>query len=353
MPRLIDRILSNGYYYGSTESEVLYFPDSVLPEVFLINNVADYFYAQVDRSKTVWEVDEFPNVALPYKQTWMEYDATGIRCIDKNQLGVDSIGVLFQCETTQNMDSPSSPLSDLMPQTSGKLNPAKPNETIEFSWGDSLCKVPKSEFHWHATAKVFLSSPDNKRPVLCLTVVLLISYDGKLVSFGKHDPTGKTPDFLARLHGGADHKYEGEADARRTIFAITHAGIYPAFLALTFLHCKNVQLIDNAPNPKMARAYQRRKGIAPVTFKTLEVQSVQRRLREAGATGGADGLKLALHKCRGHFNHYGEKWLHPDGRPKGKLFGKHEGMFWIPETAKGRSTHGAVIKDYNVREPKE
>lgn len=116
---------------------------------------------------------------------------------------------------------------------------------------------------------------------------------------------------------------------------------YPAFLAISFLHCKNVTQIEHIPNKKKS-AYHRRFSGHPLTkYYTLEIDPMKKVLHEEGQIESL-GLKKALHICRGHFANYTEG--------KG-LFGKYHGQFWIPQHVKGSASQGIVEKDYSVKAP--
>lgn len=52
-----------------------------------------------------------------------------------------------------------------------------------------------------------------------------------------------------------------------------------------------------------------------------------------------NGLKKALHICRGHFANYS---------PEHPLFGKYVGQFWKPSHVRGSIGSGAVVKDYKI-----
>lgn len=115
----------------------------------------------------------------------------------------------------------------------------------------------------------------------------------------------------------------------------------PALLAISFLHCKNVAVQDVEPRaltPREVKAGQR----PWVTYKTLDINPMRRVLRAEGGEE-ANGLRRALHVCRGHFATYGED------RP---LFGRLAGRFWIPSHVRGSAERGAVVKDYRVNTPK-
>lgn len=119
--------------------------------------------------------------------------------------------------------------------------------------------------------------------------------------------------------------------------------IFAPLLALSFLHCKNVTIIDNnAPRAERRRA-EREGTKPPVTFKTLDIRPMQEVLRREGNIEKT-GLKMALHICRGHFATYSEE------RP---LFGRVAGTFWKPMHVRGSAKEGVVVKDYAVHQPME
>jgi len=140
---------------------------------------------------------------------------------------------------------------------------------------------------------------------------------------------------------------ETETDEEyRQAFTIFAEAIYVSLFACSLMHCKNVSEKINALPRQRARDRARR-NLAPVVWKTLEVQPVGRsRAARHGENDGFDETpesnKRRLHLCRGHFAEYGING-------KGKLFGKYSGRFWIPPVVKGASSSGLVLKDYAIR----
>lgn len=118
----------------------------------------------------------------------------------------------------------------------------------------------------------------------------------------------------------------------------------PLWFSICFMHCKNVETVQHQPNAKLSRAHRRRHGRELVTYHTLAIEPMKRVLRTEGDIEHT-GIKKALHICRGHFAHYGEKY------GKGKLFGKHEGQFWVPSHVRGSVDVGIADKDYAVKAP--
>lgn len=112
-------------------------------------------------------------------------------------------------------------------------------------------------------------------------------------------------------------------------------------LAMTFAHCKNVKMQENHTPPKVA-AKRKKAGKPPgASYKTLLIDPMKETLRTEGNIE-KNGLKKALHICRGHFATYTED------KP---LFGKVTGTFWKPMHVRGNKKHGEIKKDYDIKAP--
>lgn len=129
-----------------------------------------------------------------------------------------------------------------------------------------------------------------------------------------------------------------DPDKSTVATASTEMWMFPALLAMSFMHCKNVDLVAVEPDVKVNRE-RWKAGLHPfVRYHTLDIEPMRRVLKTEGNIE-ADGIKKALHICRGHFATY------TDERP---LFGKVSGTFWVPAHVRGTSERGVVIKDYRV-----
>lgn len=131
-------------------------------------------------------------------------------------------------------------------------------------------------------------------------------------------------------------------------------------LTLSFLHCKNVTLKtveepesseQSPPSSRKVQKKKRRKQTAvrdqqpvqprpTVTYHILDVEPMKQVLRTEGQAE-RQGLKRALHICRGHFAHYEEG--------KG-LFGKYHGTYWRAQHLRGEASQGTRIKDYRIKD---
>lgn len=257
-------------------------------QVFEISSVADYFYAGTDQEQ--WDVfADFPCVMPPYDCLWLEYAVPPTirsegRVLDTICRGL-KVGVFVNTQ-----------------------------KTVTPTGGKALVQG----------LTVFLEQ-FGKIVGPSMTSCWSVDDQGKAVSL---NPESGNVLYVAS-HAAHDESCVESQQAYMTFG-------YPALLAISFLNCRNVQVLDHAPEPGMARAHRKKHGLGLTKFKTLEISQVKRVLQSASSASGGD-LKVALHMCRGHFKNYNE-------RP---LFGKHKGMYWWGPAIRGTGPH-AVIKDYAV-----
>jgi hypothetical protein len=109
--------------------------------------------------------------------------------------------------------------------------------------------------------------------------------------------------------------------------------------ALNFCNCRNVEIVE----PQRARPEAKRIARTGVRVSTINVFPTGRTTR--GATGQAAGVPLT--SVRGHFAHYGACCAHHE--PRGLLFGKLEGRYWIPQHARGSAEQGEIDSEYVLR----
>jgi len=115
--------------------------------------------------------------------------------------------------------------------------------------------------------------------------------------------------------------------------------LWPYFLTLSFMHCKNVTLENQAEKAGFSpRRHLRLFGRPPICYKVLAIEPMQKIIAHCAAERGVSLLK-ALHICRGHFKDYSRH----DG-----LFGKYKGIFWWNQAVRGNIGAGAVVKSYKV-----
>lgn len=150
-------------------------------------------------------------------------------------------------------------------------------------------------------------------------------YDGNYFSYWV-DRHGKMSNKGNRRIEGADFWY---------------SPIATPLMAISFMHCKNVNRTDATASEGPEERWLRRQKQPSLRYHVLEIDPMKEVLRTEGCAEST-GLKRALHICRGHFATYTE------GKP---LFGRTVGTFWVPSHVRGSSKHGVVVKDYNVKSP--
>lgn len=245
-----------------------------------IQNVADYMYMGTDQEEWEWETD-FPNLAPPFESFWMEW--------------------------TQPKTSVSREM--------GVTHYQGPDLRIAVFWEGF-----QREDGWTLRGSSFSGAgKTGVGPNVMLTME--IRPDGSLARLPQvsvpHNPRMDEPG----------------ADARGGEFLA-------AGLAISFMHCKNVALEDAPPaGTRQQRRAEQRQGIEHAQFKTLIIDPMKKVLRTEGGIE-KNGLKKALHICRGHFATYTED------KP---LFGRHVGTFWKPAHVRGSADAGTVYKDYRVK----
>lgn len=115
----------------------------------------------------------------------------------------------------------------------------------------------------------------------------------------------------------------------------------PALFACGLMNCKNVAKEDATETEGPTDKWLRRMKQPKLRYHVLNIEPMKQVLSTEGGVEH-NGLKKALHICRGHFVHYSAE------KP---LFGKYEGTFWKPAHVRGSIEQGAVVKDYNVNPP--
>jgi hypothetical protein len=132
----------------------------------------------------------------------------------------------------------------------------------------------------------------------------------------------------------------GEGDSGRARAVVNGLGQFhhTALLAMSFMNCKNVTLEAHERDPLVNRE-RRRHGRKPfLRYHTINIEPMKAVLRTEGNVE-SEGLRRALHICRGHFATY------TADKP---LFGRTVGTVWRPSHVRGHASEGVVVSDYNV-----
>jgi hypothetical protein len=152
-------------------------------------------------------------------------------------------------------------------------------------------------------------------------------------------------DWVRRLGGTTDVQTRETERILRVIQANTSSTLFfPAFLAVAFMHCKNVTMKTERPPKKLNHSRVKKGRRALITYRMLEIEPMKKVLRSEG-NAEETGIKQALHITRGHFKDYRNS-------EKG-LFGRYKGLWWWDQHVAGKAEHGTVVKDYVELAPGE
>lgn len=259
--------------------------------VLVIDNVADYFFTS---EQEYWDLTcDFPNLAPPFPVFWAEHRL--IKTIHSKECG-------------------DTDLSHWVPR--GRIGMLIHGLEPDQCTGDI---------------------PANARWILWCELFIDYGMRG-ITATGPHGPVFLAIDAQGRL---IDRPWmqslSDPADAE--IMKNYMTWFNPALLAVSFLHCKNVTLIDNRVDAPLAKKWKARHGILPCAYKTLVIEPLRQILGHQGRAGEI-GLQRALHICRGHFKDYRE------GRG---LFGKYHQLVWQPAIVRGSRGEKAPPREIEVK----
>jgi len=298
--RLLDKILSEGFGTydvlsdDGTKNTLECLRNS---QLVVIDNVAEYFFTQ--RIDDFFSVSDFPCVMLPFELSFFEFRIPGR---DKGWIGCNEVGVLLgmQKPDTRSLEYP------------------------------EILGQPGVEFY--LSGYYFIRQPGLRKTGLVAEFLLPVGKDGQIISPNNDKIHAVTNLFMSGLK---------EKEIEGNLKFIHQFVNFPTFLALSFMHCRNVTKELVEPPPKLSKSHLKKRGRPLLRYYVLQIDHMKSVLEHEGHAG-TDGLKRALHICRGYFATYGK-----DG--KGLLFGKLSGRYWIPMHVRGTAKEGVVVKDYDVK----
>jgi hypothetical protein len=271
-----------------------------LDEAELINtqNVVNYFFQGTTQEH--WDLTkDFPNLAPPFQTFFMEYTIPQYILYEtgqsENKLSGMRVGILAVSEEYSDEEK-------------------------------SHCKSPN--LRWKLNLIIWAKPPGGETKLFPVAIILIVDSLGKLVPVHDENNVVLMPVFF-------DIPDE-ELDTWKSM-----ARIYcdPALLAICFMHCKNVQRVEHDPHKKATQ--KRNRHSCRVKHYTLQIDPMRKILETEGGIN-ENGLKKALHICRGHFKDFSQG--------KG-LFGKYKGVYWWADQTRGSIQNGIVNKDYEVTSP--
>lgn len=259
--------------------------------VLLIDNVADYFYSS---EQEYWDLrDHFPNLAPPYPVFWAEHRM--VTKIHSAECGDTNIGALV----------PRGRIGMLIHGIDPK---------------DARGEIPENT-RWVLWCELFV---DYNQP----GVTAMGPHGSVFLCLDEHGVIIERP-WMQTL---AD---EMDAHIMRGYMTFFN----PCFLAMSFLHCKNVTVVENEVPKPLAKKYRARTGVQPCRYKTLIIEPLKQILRREGGSDRV-GVQKALHICRGHFRDYRE------GRG---LFGKYHQLVWTPSVVRGSKGTSVPPREIEVK----
>jgi len=346
-------------------------------EIFLIDNVSEYLYAQTDQE--VWDVEkDFPCLAPPFPSFWMEHSRPSkiVSCEHGTQSANDMphrIGLWFNYtkitpEAFVKQDYLQASLKGLQQVLNKEFTPE-----IEQEWKSIIAQgadfVDIHDRRWDQLSRKAMMARSHMlqyctytnfakqgfEPLLKLFTEKNAVWIGKCAPYIQHRRNGPVVGPLGEHNMLLNHNGDViETSASINLKLIRDSGDwcrdggglstlwFPGLLAISFCHCRNVT-VRTEEKPAQLLKKQADRGRRHVTYKLLEITPMKTVLKKAGAENPQTGLRRALHICRGHFASYEEKGL----------FGKYRGRFWIPQHIRGTPESGVVAKDYAVNRPQK
>jgi hypothetical protein len=341
---------------------------------FVIDNVADYFFQSEkyrgEFAPGSWDYQDFPHLAPPFHRCWMEYRVpflpdgyVGLIVLEQRPpLWREKFATLAPDEQAAFHQVAEQVLTAAVGERSVPLGP----EPHAFSVYTQLYfqaylerRTGQRGPSQDGAAALAWALATRMRPDLAWIVVYhpILFLDGTVrasptLFFLGLDGQGA---ILPDAHCGRYAWTVAQAvDSQHWEAVLTTPGLasqegegklmnwlFPVLLATSFLHCHNVSTAERVPNKRLSARHHHRHQLPLFTYKTLQIEPMQRVLRHEGQAESG-GLKRALSICRGHFADYSE------GRG---LFGKHRGVYWIPQHVTGSAEAGTVHKDYAVAAP--
>lgn len=260
--------------YAQKVGEILALDD--LP-VIQIDNVAEYYFTS--SGQEYWDLTlHFPNLAPPFPMAWFEHKMPKV--IHSDQCG-------------------DSHVENYAPRGRvGVLMLAADRAHIQAT------EIP-GNFKWLLNFEIYVDYGNGEAVGPNCSIQLCVDADGKIIDAPQ-----------ARSYA--------LSEANKIIESFI-TWIHPVLLSISFMHCKNVTILDEPVIKPLAKKFHKRTGIWPARTKVLQIEPLKAILRHEGGSHEV-GLAKAVHICRGHFRDYRE------GRG---LFGKYHQLVWQPAIVRG------------------
>lgn len=290
--------------YFWAELELRQTDDHPFP-VINIKNVADYALARA-REDGMDRLDKLPSIRAPWPKFWME----GPICITVTE-ATEPHEVVEKYPTMFGMFFNAFDLDGHAPD--------EVQADARERYGASC--------HMVMDCQIYLRTPEAIGGPLCVWQVALDEAGYVLDEF-----------YTTTTTLESEMSFERFRDSMREILLM---GAW----ALAFLNCTNGEL-ETPTIPAKVERKRRAKlgGKPPIRYSMIKVRGMGR-----GGGGGEHGAgeDRGEHIVRGHFSHYGN-CCPGNHEPRGKLFGKLEGRYWMPQHLRGDRALGVVQSDYEI-----
>lgn len=276
-----------------------------------IQNVADYLLNA--NWKTMWNYSDFPNVAPPFPDVWMEYQVK-----DPKGSGLHKSGVLLSSVDLYQEDPE---MRRNAVQFFG-LSPIESEVMTNPDFG--------GRWRWVVRSTAFKRIYSGEI-IEMGSMWWLINKDGQLV-----DP--KLNKFT--FSDAAIQLTKAMGDDLVTVRDYLKSVNFPVMLALTFSHCRNTRIEKREPISESLQRARMKRGKPRLTRPhTIVIDPIKKAIQEGtGHDHYTQGAKT-LHIVRGHFKTYTED---------SPLFGRYKGTFWFPMHTAGTSG-SAPRNEYKVK----
>ncbi len=277
--------------------------------VFVINNVAEYFYQGTSQEEWGFTTD-FPRPMPPFQNTWFEWDWPKFSNSNGKQIRLPSIFKKMGCYVT----------CGLMEEAGKKLHPG---------------------VKWKLNFFPFVRMATNTIHFFPIIVFGLDDGFNPLGLFEKESASyifpgyTKYPDVIGRTFGVTLDKREHKSNLENLGNAgeVTSSFMYPVALAMSMLNCRNVITQTVRIASALVKKHARRGHTIQPSYHVIEIQPILKAIKTE--TGSSSYSRRAAAIMRGHFKDYS----------KGKgLFGKLKGMYWWEQ----RLT-GGVLPEYRMK----
>ncbi len=288
---------------------------------------------------TAHEIEDFENAAVIVADNVREYSANTGRIDGSNLINIAPPFRLCFVEHKINR-------TNLMPRGGyfGALMIALNKDEIEL-YGDKLPRF-RDEVKWAVLTYEIIQAKTirNGSPLLWSYVIYGIAADGSLVHSDVDGEEGYGDFASMAPNDGAMEGLLALGTDEALLSGLT-SEIYISLMAINFMHAKNVELIEEAPLPKLSKSHEKKYGQPLISYKVLKIHSMRKEHPRADGEPDASRTGLnRLHIARGHFKDY---------RDGPGLFGKHQEIYWWDQHVRGNAKHGAIVKDYDVQAPQD